>query len=333
MGLQFKRDTDYFGSKKAASSDWIGIILPFASQEQQQRGYGGYGNRRRVAIMGHTPSDKAKLADDKVIFAVVGLPTNAGSGAGNRKSKVKLSQGDVVFGRFIDQNTEQVPVILGVLGRTKEVVYGSGRYDIKPGWVGNTQALNLLGTQETNEDMGGCSPGATTTSKTEATNATKKVKASGLTPGIVGAVPPPPINATDVYRDLPDEELNKKIASAEKELNGLDPNSEEYNNKVNELHDLTDVKDKRYEEAKDKGELERLDNFVAREEGSSNDDIMADTKFDKYPGQTGYVPFGSPPPPKTLGNGKPNPKFTEWVDEEQILRNAALKEDSGFSIF
>ena len=43
MGLQFKRDTDYFGSRKAASNDWIGIMLPFASQEQQQRGYGGYG--------------------------------------------------------------------------------------------------------------------------------------------------------------------------------------------------------------------------------------------------------------------------------------------------
>ena len=114
MGLQFKRDTDYFAEhKKVPSGQWIGIVLPFASQEQQQRGYGGYGYRRRVAIMGHTPSDKAKLADDKVIFALVGLPTNAGSGAGNRKSKVKLVQGDVVYGTFIDQNIEQDPVILG----------------------------------------------------------------------------------------------------------------------------------------------------------------------------------------------------------------------------
>ena len=198
MGLQFKRDTDYFGSKKAASSDWIGIILPFASQEQQQRGYGGYGYRRRVAIMGHTPSDRAKLADDKVIFAVVGLPTNAGSGAGNRKSKVKLSQGDVVFGRFIDQNTEQVPIILGVLGRTKEIVYGEGRFDIKPGLVGNTQALNLLGTEETNEDSGDCSPGATTSPKTEAKNATQQLEAGGLkSEPTVGAVPQPKINPLD----------------------------------------------------------------------------------------------------------------------------------------
>ena len=145
--------------------------------------------------MGHTPSDKAKLPDEKVIFALVGLPTNAGSGAGNRKSKVKLSQGDVVFGRFIDQNTEQVPIILGVLGRTKEIVYGEGRFDIKPGLVGNTQALNLLGTQETNDDRGGCSPGATTSPKTEAKTPTQL---GGLIPGKVGAIPTPKINPLDL---------------------------------------------------------------------------------------------------------------------------------------
>jgi len=195
MGLQFKRDTDYFGSKKAASSDWIGIILPFASQEQQQRGYGGYGYRRRVAIMGHTTSNQATLADDKVIFALVGLPTTAGSGAGNRKSTVELAQGDVVYGIFIDQNVEQVPVILGVLGRTKEVVYGEGRFDIKTGFVGNTQPLNLLGTQETNDDMGGCSPGATTAPKTEAKTPTQL---GGLIPGKVGAIPQPKINPLDL---------------------------------------------------------------------------------------------------------------------------------------
>ena len=59
--------------------EWIGTILPYKSQQNQQDGRAGFGIRRRVAIMGYHPSDISQIPDDQIVFALVALPTVAGS--------------------------------------------------------------------------------------------------------------------------------------------------------------------------------------------------------------------------------------------------------------
>ena len=114
--------------------EWIGIILPYKSQQNQQDGMAGFGIRRRVAIMGYHPSDVSQIPDDQIVFALVALPPTAGSGAAGRKMSVRLTQGDVVLGKFLDGNAKQNPIILHVLGRTQNAKFQSGRFGLK-NWI------------------------------------------------------------------------------------------------------------------------------------------------------------------------------------------------------
>ena len=49
------------------------------------------------------------------------LSTTAGSGARNQATSVKVAPGDTVFGFFLDGDNAQVPVIIGLFGRTNQV--------------------------------------------------------------------------------------------------------------------------------------------------------------------------------------------------------------------
>ena len=80
--------------------------------------------------MGSHPSDET-VKDTDIIYAMVALGVSDGTGAGGKKKTPALSQGDVVMGKFMDGDRKQNPVITNVLGRTKGVRYGSGRFDIK----------------------------------------------------------------------------------------------------------------------------------------------------------------------------------------------------------
>jgi len=133
-------DGNFYG---LGTHDWIGTVLEYKSQQGQQDGDTGFGIRRRVAIMGYHPSSKAQLPDDRIIFALVALPTTAGSGAAGRHTSVRVSQGDVVMGKFLDGDAKQNPIILHVLGRTKGTIYGTGRFDAKTGFVGSIKKNNL----------------------------------------------------------------------------------------------------------------------------------------------------------------------------------------------
>jgi len=133
-------DGNFYG---LGTHDWIGTVLEYKSQKGQQDGDTGFGIRRRVAIMGYHPSSKAQLPDDRIIFALVALPTTAGSGAAGRHTSVRVAQGDVVMGKFLDGDAKQNPIILHVLGRTKGTIYGTGRFDAKTGFVGSIKKNNL----------------------------------------------------------------------------------------------------------------------------------------------------------------------------------------------
>lgn len=100
---------------------WIGNIAPFEGSQNDQTNGGGWGNRAKVRILGYHPFDEETLSNEDLPWAQVLLPTNAGSGAGNVASNTKLRPSDSVFGFFLDGDNAQLPVIIGVFGRTAEV--------------------------------------------------------------------------------------------------------------------------------------------------------------------------------------------------------------------
>ena len=189
-------DSSFYG---LGTHEWIGIILPYKSQQNQQDGMAGFGIRRRVAIMGYHPSDVSQIPDDQIVFALVALPPTAGSGAAGRKMSVRLTQGDVVLGKFLDGNAKQNPIILHVLGRTQNAKFQSGRFGLKTGFVGSSKQTNLnppnpsdgTPSQEFNADTPEGTPSAikgATKSNRSSSNAQRLMKKSGLVGGAVGVL-------------------------------------------------------------------------------------------------------------------------------------------------
>jgi hypothetical protein len=70
--------------------------------------------------MGYHPTNESDLSNDDLPWAQVLLSTTAGSGAGNYATNIKISPGDSVFGFFMDGDNAQLPVIIGVFGKTEE---------------------------------------------------------------------------------------------------------------------------------------------------------------------------------------------------------------------
>ena len=65
---------------------------------------------------------RLKLADEDLPWATVILPTNNGSGKAGTKKKIRVIQGDIVVGFFMDGDDAQQPVIFGVIGNSRYVV-------------------------------------------------------------------------------------------------------------------------------------------------------------------------------------------------------------------
>ena len=99
---------------------WIGQVAPQEAQKSQLGG-GGWGNRFKVRILGYHPYSVVDLPDDDLPWAQALLGCSDGSGAANRGTSVKIAPGDSVLGFFLDGDNAQIPVILGVFGRTLSV--------------------------------------------------------------------------------------------------------------------------------------------------------------------------------------------------------------------
>ena len=67
--------------------------------------------------MGYHPYDDELLKDEDLPWAQVLMPPG-NSGSVQRAETVKLAQGDVVIGFFLDGTSAQIPVILGVFANT-----------------------------------------------------------------------------------------------------------------------------------------------------------------------------------------------------------------------
>ena len=137
---------------------WIGKVVSFDSQADQVTGQ-GWGWRYKVRIMGDY-SEKDGIEDRDVIYAMVGLPATAGSGAREMMQTPRISQGDTVIGRFLAEDN-QAPIIDGVIARTKSDKIGEGKFDQKKGFT-NGSTEGLLGGQEFNENDNVSTPGLKT---------------------------------------------------------------------------------------------------------------------------------------------------------------------------
>jgi len=132
---------------------WIGQVAPEGAQGEQING-GGWGNRRKVRIMGYHPYDTIELPNEDLPWAQCMLPTTTGTGAGNNATNVKILPGDSVFGFFMDGDNAQIPVIIGAFGRTDQVPSAGFESPFKP-FTGYTSKIKNDGTNlkanQTNE--------------------------------------------------------------------------------------------------------------------------------------------------------------------------------------
>ena len=100
---------------------WVGQVAPNGDYTEEQSNGGGWGNRVKVRILGYHPYSELELPNKDLPWAQCLLSTTAGSGAANKATSVKVAPGDTVFGFFLDGDNAQVPVIVGVFGRTSQV--------------------------------------------------------------------------------------------------------------------------------------------------------------------------------------------------------------------
>lgn len=134
---------------------WIGQVQPEDSQKGQING-AGWGNRYKVRILGYDSPKVSDLKEDDTRWAQVMLPATAGSGAANQFTSVSISPCDMVFGFFLDGAPDfNLPMILGVFGRTSEVSTGEYSRPFQP-CTGYTSKIDNDGANivknETNEN-------------------------------------------------------------------------------------------------------------------------------------------------------------------------------------
>ena len=102
---------------------WIGQIPPAKTWALQwKKRPNAWGNRVRVRIMGYHPQNTSELADEDLPWATVILPTNNGSGKAGFKKPIRVNQGDICIGFFLDGDDAQQPVIIGVIGNSRYAV-------------------------------------------------------------------------------------------------------------------------------------------------------------------------------------------------------------------
>jgi len=161
---------------------WIGQIPPKTSGQSEQSNGSGWGNRVKVRILGYHPYSVVELPDDDLPWANVLLGTTDGSGAANRANSVALSPGDTVFGFFLDGDNAQVPVIVGVFGRTSQVASTDYVSPFVP-FTGYTSEIEndgaKLAKNEANEQNANSQKSPRSVSKTDADKINSKTNPDG----------------------------------------------------------------------------------------------------------------------------------------------------------
>ena len=93
-----------------------GVPGPIASTTDSQK---TWGQRYKVRIMGYHPYSTAELEDKDLPWAQC-LSAPGNSGSLNTAETVRLNEGDVVIGWFLDGHNAQVPMIMGTFAHTTQ---------------------------------------------------------------------------------------------------------------------------------------------------------------------------------------------------------------------
>ena len=96
---------------------WVGQVAPEDAQGGQING-AGWGNRVKVRILGYHPDNDIELKNEELPYAHVLISPESGTGRAGRSKPIKISPGDTVLGFFLDGDTAQQPVILGLFSST-----------------------------------------------------------------------------------------------------------------------------------------------------------------------------------------------------------------------
>ena len=106
----------------ADDSVWRDNILPgkFKTAEDIP----GWEFRYKVRIMGLHDQGQDVIAEEDLPWASIMYPVTAGGGQTNSWMTSNLRQGNFVFGFFMDGQSMQVPIIMGVLGNNSQTPLG-----------------------------------------------------------------------------------------------------------------------------------------------------------------------------------------------------------------
>ena len=101
----------------ASENEWVANIpgkrTPTTSDHK------GFDYRYKVRIMGYHTADNEALTDTDLPWASVMMPVTAGSGSRAASQSPNLSQGDFVYGFFLDGEDAQQPIIIGIIGHNQ----------------------------------------------------------------------------------------------------------------------------------------------------------------------------------------------------------------------
>jgi hypothetical protein len=131
---------------------FIATVVGFEDQKEQVTGF-GWGWRCKIAM--HTfASSSAEISDKDFEYGIILAGNSDGTGAANHRRSSRIRQGDTVVG-FKYGGKRGMSLIFGALPRTRNTVFGKGRFDTKSAYFGADQPKDLFGSdQEFSENSG-----------------------------------------------------------------------------------------------------------------------------------------------------------------------------------
>ena len=99
-------------------SVWRDNIIPTVHSDKNTNP--GWGYRYKVRILGIHDWGEESIASEDLPWAQVMYPITSGGGQGAAFATPAIRQGNMVMGFFMDQQDQQIPVIMGVLGNNQQ---------------------------------------------------------------------------------------------------------------------------------------------------------------------------------------------------------------------
>ena len=122
-------------------SVWRDNIIPTVHSDKNTNP--GWGYRYKVRILGIHDWGEESIASEDLPWAQVMYPITSGGGQGAAFATPAIRQGNMVMGFFMDQQDQQIPVIMGVLGNNQQqpkstTVGDNSVTNAKPGPIGKS---------------------------------------------------------------------------------------------------------------------------------------------------------------------------------------------------